>query len=330
VLAVRCVAPGSEEPIRVEEIAEPAPGPGEVLVEVHASGVNFPDILLLQGRYQRQPEVPFTPGGELAGVVVALGPGVDQPNVDDRVFTSGRYGAWAERACVPAAMLLPVPVGRSMTAAAAFPITYNTSYYALKDRARLRAGETLLVLGAAGGVGLAAVELGHAMGARVIAVASTAEKRAACAAHGADVTLEADPARLRAAVREATDGAGVDVVYDPVGGDLSELALRSLAWDGRFLVIGFASGEIPAIPLNLPLLKGASVIGVFWGAWAERNAKAAMSNRRELNDLWAGGALNPAVFRTYPFTEAASALAELEARRAIGKVVLTMPAAGGS
>jgi NADPH2:quinone reductase len=312
----------------VDEVAEPVPGPGEVLVEVHAAGVNFPDVLLVQGRYQRKPDVPFIPGGELAGIVLRLGPEVEGDlRVGDRVFAAGRYGAWAEYACVPARKLSRVPDHRTTTAAAAFPITYNTSYHALKDRAHLLAGQTLLVLGAGGGVGISAVELGRAMGARVLAVASTPEKRQAAAEHGAAVTFEADPGGLRDAIRRATEGAGVDVVYDPVGGSLSEPAFRSLAWDGRFLVIGFASGTIPAIPLNLPLLKGAALAGVFWGEWAERHPDAADANRQELLALWARGALDPAVSRTFPFTSAAQALDELESRRAVGKLVLTMPAA---
>jgi NADPH2:quinone reductase len=296
------------------------------VVDVHAAGVNFPDTLIIQNLYQLKPELPFSPGGEIAGVVSELGPGSGGVSVGDRVIAVTGFGGFAERIAVPAGLVLPVPEGMDMTVASAFVMAYGTSYYALHDRAQMRPGESLLVLGAAGGVGLAAVELGRAMGAEVIAAASSPEKLELCVEHGASATINYATEDLRERIKSLTGGRGVDVVYDPVGGDLSETALRSLAWNGRFLVIGFAAGSIPSIRLNLPLLKGASVVGVFWGAFAARQPQDNRRNLAELAELWAGGHLQPLVSRTYPLESTSDALRELADRRATGKLVIVTDA----
>jgi NADPH2:quinone reductase len=322
--AVMCTELGPADRLQLIDQPDPEPGPGEVIVDVRAAALNFPDTLIIQGRYQFQPELPFTPGGEAAGVVAAIGEGVDGVGVGDRVVAMAVSGAFAERWAVPAATLMPVPEQLSFVEAAAFGLTYGTSYYALKQRGQLQAGETLLVLGAAGGVGSSAVEIGKAMGARVVAAASTDEKLGFTLAMGADDTVNYSEEDLRSRIRELTDGRGVDVVYDPVGGELSELALRSTAWNGRFLVIGFASGTIPSIPLNLALLKGVSIVGVFWGRWAEKDPAASRRNFEELFAMVAEGRLRPRVTDVYPLEQYEAAFDALTGRRARGKVVLTM------
>ena len=321
--AVVCKELGPLENLALETIDDPAPAEGEVRIDVKAAGINFPDLLVIQGKYQFRPPLPFVPGSECAGVVEAVGEGVDGVRAGDKVTASGLAGAFAEKICVPAAATVPIPEGMGFETAAGVTITYGTSYYALKQRAGLRPGETLLVLGAAGGVGLAAVELGKAMGARVIAAASSPEKLDAAAAAGAEMRVDYTREPLKETVKEHTGGKGADVVYDPVGGDYSEQALRAVAWEGRHLVIGFAAGDIPKIPLNLLLLKGADVRGVFWGSWTQRDPAAVRENLAELKGMFEDGRLKPRV-ETYPLADYREALEALAERRAVGKLVLTM------
>jgi NADPH2:quinone reductase len=295
-----------------------------VIVDVAAAGLNFPDVLCVQGLYQFKPETPFAPGQEGAGVVAEVGEGVTHLQPGDRVAFVHLSGAIAEKALVPANMCIPVPDGMDLETAAAFSMVYGTSIYALKQRAKLQAGETLLVLGAAGGVGLAAVELGKAMGATVIAAASSAEKLEACAAAGADQLINYAEEDLKTRAKELTGGNGVDVVYDPVGGPYSEPALRALAWEGRHLVVGFAAGEIPKIPLNLTLLKSCQIVGVFWGAWTMRDPKGAAANFAELHAMFEAGKLKPVVSETYDLDHAVDGLRALAERRAVGKLVVTL------
>lgn len=320
--AIQCQEWGGPDKLRLVEVPLPEPKAGEVRLRVNAAGVNFPDALIIQKKYQMQPPLPFTPGSEVAGTVDALGAGVTNLKPGDRVIAFVGLGAFAEYVCAPAAQTIPIPAALSDEVAAAFTLTYATSHHALFDRAQLKAGETLLVLGAGGGVGLSAVEQGKLAGARVIAAASTDEKLAAARAHGADELINYSSADLRDSVKTLTDGKGADVVYDPVGGAYSEPALRSLAWRGRFLVIGFANGEIPRIPLNLLLLKEVSAVGVFWGEFARREPSA---NRAMLNELFGWlvqGKLKPHVSHAYALSDTAQALQALLARRAVGKLVI--------
>lgn len=320
--AIQCVQWGTPDQLRLVELADPAPGAGEVRVRVRAAGVNFPDALIVQKKYQVQPPLPFVPGTEVAGEIDAVGDGVTDLKVGQRVAGYVGLGGFAERVCVDARRTVPLPSGVDDAVAAGFTLTYATAQHALIHRARLNAGETLLVLGAAGGVGLAAVELGKLAGARVIAAASTDEKLAACRAAGADVLVNYSSLELREAVKACTSGKGVDVVYDPVGGAYTEPALRSIAWGGRLLVIGFANGEIPRIPANLLLLKEVAAIGVFWGEFARRDPQG---NRRMIGELmtWlAQGTLKPTVSKVYPLADAPQALADLLHRRAVGKLVI--------
>jgi NADPH2:quinone reductase len=324
VKAVLCKAFGPPESLVIEDLDDPQPGPGQIVLEVGACAINFPDVLIIQNLYQFKPELPFSPGGEVAGVVSATGAGVTDLRVGDRVLASTGWGGLAEKVAVPAGSAIPVPDGIDLIHASSFLYAYGTSHYALKDRGRLQPGEALLVLGAAGGVGLAAVELGSVMGATVIAAASSEDKLELCREHGAALTINYGVEDLKARVRELTGGAGADVVYDPVGGALSEPALRAMAWNGRFLVIGFASGDIPKIPLNLPLLKGCSVVGVFWGAFAGREPQRHRDNVSELVRWWQEGKLRPHVSSTYPLERAGEAIRELADRKAKGKVVVTV------
>jgi len=324
VKAVLCKAFGPPESLVIDEVDDPRAGPGQVVLDVHACAVNFPDVLMIQDLYQFKPKLPFSPGAEVAGVVSSTGEGVAGIAVGDRVLASPGWGGLAERVAVDAGSAIPVPEGIDLVHASAFLYAYGTSHYALEDRARLRAGETLLVLGAAGGVGLSAVELGSLMGAVVIAAASSEDKLELCREHGAAMTVNYASEDLKTRVRELTGGRGADVVYDPVGGAYSEAALRSTAWDGRFLVIGFASGDIPRIPLNLPLLKGCAVVGVFWGAFAGREPERHRQSLRELIGWWQEGKLRPHVSSVYPLDRAAEAIRELADRRAKGKVVVTV------
>lgn len=320
--AVVCSELGPAESLELVEIPDPVPGPGEVVLDVRAAALNFPDTLVIEGKYQMQPDLPFIPGGEAAGVVAAVGEGVAADQIGSPFIAMGLVGAFAEKWKVPAQTLMAKPEQLSFEEAAAFGLTYGTSYYALKQRANLQPGETLLVLGAAGGVGSSAVEIGKAMGARVIAAASTDEKLEFATAMGADEGINYSTEDLRARLKEITGGSGVDVVYDPVGGDLSEPALRSTAWNGRFLVIGFAAGPIPQIPLNLMLLKGISVVGVFWGSWSTKDPKASMQNFAELFAMVGDGKLHPRVTDVYPLEDFEAAFGALTGRRARGKVVL--------
>lgn len=308
--------------LRVEEVEAPRPGAGEVLVDVAAAGVNFPDVLLTQGKYQFKAPLPFPPGFELAGTVREVGEGVTDFRQGDRVLAMVSHGAFAQQCLAKVGRVALLPAGADMEVAAATMFTYATSYHALKDRATLAQGETLLVLGAAGGTGLAAVELGKTMGARVIAAASSPEKLEVCRQRGADDTIDYSKEDLREGVKRILGDKGVDVVYDPVGGAISEPAFRSLAWRGRFLVIGFTSGEIAKIPLNLPLLKGASVVGVFLGGFMEKDPAAARAQVRLLVEWLASGKIRPYVSNRYPLDRGVEALREVAERRAKGKVVI--------
>ena len=321
--AVLCKAFGPAETLVLEEVANLEPKKTEVVLDVHAAGVNFPDSLIIEGKYQFKPPFPFSPGGEAAGVISAVGEKVSQFKVGDRVMALTGWGSFAEQVAVPAYNVLPMPAGMDFTTAAAFSMTYGTSMHALKQRGNLQAGETLLVLGASGGVGLAAVEIGKAMGATVIAAASSAEKLAVAKAAGADHLINYSEQSLKDELKTLTKGQGVDVIYDPVGGPLFEEAFRSIAWNGRMLVIGFASGEIPALPANLPLLKGAALIGVFWGAFAQRQPQDNAANFQQLFAWHAEGKLKPLVSQTFPLEKAGDAIDTLAKRKAMGKVVVT-------
>ncbi len=320
---------GGPETLELAEIADPVAGKGEVLIRVAACGVNYPDSLIIEDKYQFKPARPFAPGGEIAGIVEALGEGVTGLKVGQRVLASTGWGGMAEKVAVEARRVMPIPDTMPFEEAAAFLMTYGTSYYALKQRAALKQGETLLVLGAAGGVGSAAVELGKALGARVIAAASTLEKVAAAKSWGADEGLvyalgpfEGDGRKkLAESFKTACGEKGADVIYDSVGGDYSEAALRAIAWEGRFLVIGFPQG-IARLPLNLTLLKSCQVVGVFWGAFATRLPKENAANTRELFALYEKGAIKPRVSKTYALAQAGEAIAWLSGRQALGKVVV--------
>jgi NADPH2:quinone reductase len=322
--AVLCKQYGPPDSLVVEELASPRAGAGEVVVSVKAASLNFPDVLIIQNKYQFKPPLPFSPGSELAGVVKEVGDGVKGYKAGDKVMAFTTYGAFAEEVKTEANRLLPIPEGMSFTEAAAFVLTYGTTDHALRDRAGLKSGETLLVLGAAGGVGLAAVEVGKALGAKVIACASSEDKLAVCKSHGADATINYATEDLREGVKALTDGRGVDVVYDPVGGAYTEPAFRSLAWRGRLLVVGFAAGEIPKLPLNLALLKGASAVGVFWGDFARREPQAFAASMRQLGEWYRAGKLKPHVAQTMPLERAAEALKLMAARKVTGKLVLTV------
>jgi NADPH2:quinone reductase len=308
--------------LRIDDVSEPDVAAGQVVIDVRAAGVNFPDILLTRGQYQFKPATPFVPGGEVAGVVHAVGAGVDGLAVGDRVAAWMLYGGFAERVLVPAATTVKLPDAVGFEVGAATLLTYLTTYHALVDRAAVRANETLLVLGAAGGVGIAAVELGTLLGARVIAAASSAAKLELCRSRGARDGIDYSHEDLKDRVKALTSGSGANVVYDPVGGALAEPALRAIAWQGRYLVIGFASGEIPKIPLNLVLLKGCQIVGVFWGSHAMRELPATRAQAAQLFAWIAEGKLAPAIDATLPFERASEALARLERRDVKGKLVL--------
>ena len=320
--AVLCKQFGPPESLVLEELPSPRPGPGEVVITVKAASVNFPDVLIIQNKYQFKPPLPFSPGSELAGVVKEIGDGVRNVKPGDKVIAFTGHGAFAEEVKTEAARLIPLPQKMDFPTGAAFILTYGTTDHALRDRAALKAGESLLVLGAAGGVGLAAVEIGKALGARVIACASTADKLAVCREHGADETINYATEDLRERIKALTGGRGVDVVYDAVGGPYSEPAFRSIAWRGRLLVVGFAAGDIPKLPLNLPLLKGASIVGVFWGDFARREPRAFGESVAQLGRWYAEGKLRPHVSQTFPLAKAVDALKLMAARQVKGKVVL--------
>lgn len=321
--AVLCKKYGPPDELVVEEVPPLAAGKGQVVVRVKAAGVNFPDTLIIQGKYQFKPEPPFSPGGEVAGVVKETGEGVTGVKAGDRVIAFSTWGGFAEEFAVEAERIVPMPEGMDFVPASAFILTYGTSYHALKDRAQMRPGETLLVLGASGGVGLAAIQLGKSMGARVIAAASSDAKLQVCKENGADEVINYASEDLRARIKAITQGRGVDVIYDPVGGSYSEPALRDMAWNGRYLVVGFAAGDIPKIPLNLALLKGCSIVGVFWGAFTRNEPERNRRNNEELMQLYLQGKVRPHIHATYPMERAADALNEVLTKRVSGKVVLT-------
>jgi NADPH2:quinone reductase len=335
--AILCKAFGPPESLVFEEVASPAPGPGEAVVSVKAASVNFPDVLIIENKYQLKPPLPFSPGSELAGIVKAVGDGVTHVKPGDRVMAITGYGAFAEEVKTEARRMLAIPPGMDFATAAAFGLTYATSEHALVDRGALKAGETLLVLGAAGGVGLAAVELGKSMGARVVAACSSQEKVDLAKSHGADAGVvyprgptDRDGQRaLTDAFKAACGPAGADVIYDAVGGDYAEPALRSIAWEGRYLVVGFAAGDIPRIPLNLTLLKGCSIVGVFWGAWLNRNPRAHAAAVGELLQLYAKGAIRPHVSERFALERGGEAIRRLADRKAMGKVVVVIDGAPG-
>lgn len=321
--ALLCKELGMPDALVCEEVADLHPGPGQVLVEMKAAGVNFPDALVIQGKYQFKPPLPFAPGSELAGVVVAIGDGVKGVKLGQRVIASCQYGAFAQKVIVDGRQLIPMPPGLGFDVAASFTLAYGTSYHAIKGRAGLKAGETILVLGAAGGVGLAAIQIGKALGSRVIAAASTAEKLVICKENGADELINYSTEDLRERIKELTDGKGPEVIYDPVGGQYAEPAFRSIAWGGRYLVVGFANGDIPALPFNLPLLKGASIMGVFWGEFVKRQLPDFIKDLTEMFGLIAQGKLRPHISARYPLADGARALQDLIERKVTGKVIIT-------
>jgi NADPH2:quinone reductase len=322
VKAVVCTEYGPPENLELLELADPEPAAGQVVIDVASAGLNFPDLLTVQGLYQTPAEPPFVPGVEASGTVSRLGSGVSHLATGQRVMAYGAVGAFAEKWAVDAAACVPIDDATSFDTAAALTVAYGTAYHSLKQRAQLESGEVLLVLGAAGGVGSAAIEVGKAMGASVIAAASNDDKLAFCRDLGADETINYGDEDLKVRTRELTGGRGADVIFDPVGGDLTEQALRSIAWKGRHLVIGFAAGAIPAVPWNLPLLKGASVVGVFWGAFTVAEPEQHAQNMRDLMDMLADGTLTPRVTASYALDEYEAAFSDLAMRRVKGKVVM--------
>jgi len=322
--AVVCKKFGNPNTLEFKEIANPTPKEGEVLISVKACSVNFPDTLIIQGKYQFRPEFPFSPGSDVAGVIEKVGKSVSHLKVGDEVVGFIPFGGFAEKALVKAKDCFPKPMGMSMVNAAAFLLAYGTSYHALKDRANLKEGETILILGASGGVGLTALELAKLKGAKVIAAASSKEKLELCKQFGADEVINYTTESLKDRLKELTKGKGVDVIYDPVGGHFSELALRAIAWKGRHLVIGFANGEIPKIPINLALLKGASIVGVFWGAFAQKEPKKSLENIKELLTWFAKGDVKPHIDATYSLENAPKALEDMMQRKVKGKIVIDM------
>lgn len=322
--AVLCVEHGEPEKLVVADVPTPEPGRGQVRIDVACVGVNFPDTLIIRNLYQFKPALPFSPGGECAGIVSAVGEGITDVAVGDRVIAMTGHGAMAQCVIANRAQVVKMAAGMPFDIAAGFTMTYGTSHHALKQRGQLKPGETLLVLGAAGGVGLTAVELGKVMGARVIAAASSDEKLALCREMGADEVINYAAADLKERVKALTGGRGADVIYDPVGDRFAEPAFRSIAWNGRYLVIGFAAGAIPALPLNLPLIKGASIVGVFWGAFTQAEPALHQENMAELLQWYADGKLKPHVSRHFPLEEGAAAIRWMMDRKALGKVVLTV------
>ena len=321
-------APGGPETLRLRELADPAPGPGELLVRVRACAINYPDVLIIEDKYQLKPPRPFAPGSEIAGEVEAVGDGVEGWAPGDRIIAATGFGGLAEKVVIPAARAIPLPPARSFEEGSALLLTYATAIHALLDRGRLQAGQTLLVLGAAGGVGMAAVELGKAFGARVVAAVSSDEKASAAMSAGADAaivypTSDLDPKALTQLFKGAVGGDGADVIFDPVGGDYAEAALRSIGWEGRYLVVGFPAG-IPNLPLNLTLLKSCDVCGVFWGAFVARNPQRNAEHIGTLFRLWDEGRIAPKISATFPLDRGGEAIAMLGDRRAIGKVVVTL------
>lgn len=322
--AIVCNKFGTPDTLKYQEIETPNPKEGELLIKVKACSVNFPDTLIIQGKYQFRPVFPFSPGSDIAGVVEKVGENVQHFTVGDAIVGFIPFGGFAEKAIVNAKDCFPKPKGMSMVNASAFLLAYGTSYHALKDRANLQNGETILILGASGGVGLTALEISKLMGATVIAAASSEEKLALCKQFGADEVINYTEENLKDRVKELTNGKGVDVIYDPVGGHFSEQALRAIAWKGRHLVVGFANGEIPKIPINLTLLKGASIVGVFWGAFAQKEPKKSLENIQQLLTWFVKGAVKPHIDKTYSLENAPKALEEMMQRKTKGKIVIDM------
>jgi NADPH2:quinone reductase len=320
--AILCTQFGGPELLEYRDVPSPRAGAGEIVVSVKAASVNFPDVLIIDNKYQFKPPLPFSPGSELAGVVKEVGPGVTGVHPGDRVMAFTIYGAFAEEVVLDAARVLPIPTGMDDVTAAALLLTYGTMDHGLRDRGALAAGETVLVLGASGGIGIASIEIAKALGARVIACASSDDKLAACRAHGADAVINYATDDLRARIKELTEGRGVDVIVDPVGGPFTEPALRSIAWRGRLLVVGFAAGEIPKMPLNLTLLKGCSIVGVFWGDFLRREPAAFAASVALLGKWHAEGKIKPHVSGTFPLARAADAIKLMAERKVIGKLVI--------
>ena len=317
-----CENPVGVDALTWKEIPTPAPQKGEVLIEIQAASLNFPDLLIVQNKYQMKPELPFVPGSEYAGIIRAVGEGVTHLQVGQAVACLSGTGGFGTHTIAPAKLCMPLPAGFPAVDAAAFIMIYATSHHALIDRAQLKAGETVLVLGAAGGVGTSAIQVAKAVGARVIAAASTDEKCALCTSIGADATINYSRENLREAIKSLTDGKGPDVIYDPVGGDFAEPAFRSIAWRGRYLVVGFASGPIPALPFNLALLKGASIVGVFWGDYSRREPQANAAMMAELAQWYAQGKIKPVIDSTMPMKDLKAAYAHMGSRSVKGKLVM--------
>jgi NADPH2:quinone reductase len=324
--ALMCERFGPPEDLVLREVPVPQPGSGEVLIRVHAAGLNFPDSLIIQDKYQIKAPLPFAPGGELSGTVVAVGEGVQRLRVGDRVAALTHWGGFANYAVAQEARTTRVPESMDLDTAAAFTLVYGTAFHALRQRGDLKAGETVLVLGASGGVGLAAIEIAKAIGARVIAGASTAEKLAIARQHGADELVDYAEQDLKAVVKQLTGGKGVDVVYDPVGDKLADPAFRTIGWGGRYLVIGFAGGQIPSLPLNLPLVKGAAIVGVFWGDFVGREPEVHHRNMAELYAMHAAGKLKPLISARYPIAGGGAAIRQMMDRKVTGKVIVTASA----
>lgn len=322
--AIVCEAYGPPSTLVYRDVDDPVPGDRQVLIEVAACGVNFPDTLIIQGLYQFKPTPPFSPGSDIAGTVMSVGSKVKHLKPGDEVVAMTAYGGFAEKAVVDANLVFPKPPGMSMTHAASFLMAYGTSYYALTRRAKLKAGETVLVLGAAGGVGLTAIQIAKQFGATVIAAASSDEKLAVCKESGADLVINYSTEDLKTRAKELTNGNGVDVVYDPVGGDYAEPALRAIAWEGRYLVIGFAAGDIPKIPLNLALLKGCQIVGVFWGSYAQRQPQDNMADAMQLITWFNEGKITPHIHGEYTLEDAPQALEDMLARKVKGKAIIVV------
>ena len=322
--AIVCNKLGLPETLDYQDVPDPIAGKHHLVIDVKACGLNFPDTLIIQGLYQFKPDLPFSPGSDVAGVVAEVGEGVKNFKVGDEVVCLVPHGGFAEKVSANSRVCFPKPPGMPFTYAASFMMAYGTSYHALKDRAKLKKGETLVVLGASGGVGLTAVELGKIMGAKVIAAASTQEKLDLCKSYGADEVINYTTENLKERIKEITGGKGADVVYDPVGGDYSEAALRATGWEGRFLVVGFAAGNIPKIPLNLALLKGCQIVGVFWGSFTQREAGKNMQNTMQLIQWFNDKTIKPHIDGTYSLKDAPKALDEMRNRNVKGKVIIDM------
>jgi NADPH:quinone reductase len=322
--ALLCTEYGPPERLQLLEVESPEPGPGEVVVSVKAASLNFPDVLIIENKYQFKPPLPFSPGTEFAGIVKSVGDGVTGLRPGDQVMALAMYGAFAEEIKLEASRVHPVPEGFDLVTASALLVTYGTMDHALRDRGALREGETVLVLGASGGIGIASIEIAKAMGGRVLAAASSDDKLAVCREHGAEAVVNYATSDLRDAIKTFTNGKGVDVICDPVGGPYTEPALRSIAWRGRLLVVGFAAGEIPRLPLNLALLKGCSIVGVFWGEFTRREPAVFAKSVEQLAAWYRAGEITPHVSATFDLDHAIDALKLMAARKVVGKVVITM------